>query len=96
MPNAHVGVSLSFIIGHSVFDIHPVRVLQSPGLGEGLEAAVVSLFDIVREAAAWQLSGREMIAQAVAAGSFSGAAGIGATAVIEILVFLAFHVVPHH
>jgi len=37
-------------------------MLQIPGLGEGFEASVVSLLDIVGEAAAGQLPGRQMIA----------------------------------
>jgi len=64
-------------------------------LGEGSEAAVVSLFDLVGEAAAGKLLSRQMIAQTVAAGSFAGAAGIRAVAILEILVFLAFHIQTH-
>ncbi len=70
-------------------------MLQPPGLGEGFEAAVVGLLDLVGEAAAGQLLSCEMIAQTVAAGSFSRAAGIRATAVLEILVFFAFHTQTH-
>jgi len=41
--------------------------LQTPGLGEGAEAAVVSFFYIVREAAAGQLLNRQMIPYTFAA-----------------------------
>jgi hypothetical protein len=37
-------------------------VLQSPGFGEGFEAAVVSFLDVVGETAGGQLLRRQMIA----------------------------------
>jgi hypothetical protein len=61
-------------------------------LGEGLEAAVVGSLDLVGEAAGGKLPGRQMIAQAITAGSFSAAAGIRAVAVLQISLFAAFHI----
>ena len=55
--------------------------LQTPGLGEGFEAAVVGLLDIVGETAAGQLPARQMIAQTLTARSLSATAGICAIAV---------------
>jgi hypothetical protein len=56
-----------------VFYLLPSKL---PRFGEDLEAAVVGFFDIVGEAAAGQLSGRQMIAQTFATHSFSAAARI--------------------
>jgi predicted nucleic acid-binding protein len=64
---------------------------QSPGFGEGLEAAVVGSLDVVREAAGGQLLRGQVIAQALAANPFVVAAGIRAVAVLQVLGLLTFH-----
>jgi hypothetical protein len=69
------------------------RELQIPGFGEGLETAVVSAFDLIGEAAGRQLLRREMIAEAFATHAFLAAARVGTIAVLEVLLFLTFHVV---
>ncbi len=70
---------------------NPQSLRQFPGSGKGLEAAVVSLFRIRREAAAGKLLGGQMITDAFAAHAFVIAPGIGATAVLQVLRLLTFH-----
>ncbi len=53
-----------------------LRLLQSPGLGEGGEAAVVAFLDTIREAAAGQLLARQMIAYTLTARPLPLTAGI--------------------
>jgi hypothetical protein len=69
----------------------PFVFLQFPRLGECLEAAVVSLFDFGREAAAGQLPGRQMISDTFAAHTCFIAARIRAGAILQIFLFPAFH-----
>jgi hypothetical protein len=69
--------------------------LQVPGFGEGIEAAVVGFFDVIRETAGGQLLACQVIAQTVAARSFSRTAGIRAVAIVEVLVFLTVHIQSH-
>jgi hypothetical protein len=65
--------------------------LQRPCLGEGSKAAVIGPFDVVGEAAGRQFSGSQMIAQTFTAHALLAASGIGTVAVLQILLFLAFH-----
>ena len=60
--------------------LHPVG-LQSPGLGEGAEAAVVSFFGTGGEAAAGKLLARQVIAYTLTAHSLSLTAGICTAAI---------------
>ena len=64
---------------------------QIPGFGEGLEATVVGSLDGVRETAGGQLLRGDVIAEALATSTLVVAAGIGTVAVLEVLVFVAFH-----
>ena len=64
--------------------------LQSPGLGEGLEAPVESFFDIIRETAAGQLLDRQMIAYTLTAHSLF-VTGICAVTILQVLLFFTFH-----
>jgi hypothetical protein len=67
-------------------------MLQSPGLGEGVEAAVESFLDLVGETAAGQLLYRQMIAYTLAAHSLFIAARIGAITVFQILLLFTLHI----
>lgn len=66
--------------------------LESPGLGEGGETAVVGLLGVGREAAAGKLPARQVIAYAVAARALSLAPRIRTSADLQILFFLTFHI----
>jgi len=65
--------------------------LQSPGLGEGPETAVVGFLDVVGEAAAGELLHTQMVSYTLTAHAFLVAAGICAVAILQILLFVAFH-----
>jgi hypothetical protein len=65
--------------------------LQPPRLGKGLEAAIIGLLCSGREATAGQLSGGQVIGQTFTAHALSAASLVGATAVLEVLLFLALH-----
>jgi hypothetical protein len=60
-------------------------------LGKAFKGTVVCPFDAVREAAGRQLPHRKMVTDAVAANAFARTRVIGAVAVLEILLFVAFH-----
>ena len=64
---------------------------QFPGSGEGLEAAVVGFLRIGREAAAGKLLRGQVIAETLTADALIVTSGIRATAVLQVLRFLAFH-----
>jgi len=68
------------------------KILQSPGLRERLEAAVVCLLGLGREAAAGKLLARQVIAYAIAARALPLAPRISTTADLQIIFFLAFHI----
>ncbi len=89
----HTGVSIADLgrDGHPRSEIIDPQSGQLPGPGEGLEAAVVGPLDVVGEATGGQLFRGQVIAQAVAAGAFAVAAGVGAIAVLHILRLSTFH-----
>jgi len=64
--------------------------LQSPGLGEGRETAVVGFFNIVRKTASGQLLYSQMRLYTFAAYSLF-ATWICTIAIFKILLFVAFH-----
>jgi hypothetical protein len=72
------------------FDRRP-DLSQVPGFGEGLETAVVGSLGAVREAAGGQFLRGQVVLEALAAEPLVAAAGIGTIAVLEVLVFAAFH-----
>jgi hypothetical protein len=62
------------------------------GFGEFFKRPVVSLLDVVRKAACWQLAHLQVISDALAAHALLRAR-IGAVAVLQVLLFLAIHVI---
>jgi hypothetical protein len=64
---------------------------QPPCLGESLEAAVISSFDIRPKTAARQLLRRQMIAQTLAAQTLSAAARVRTRTNLQVLFFPALH-----
>ncbi len=65
--------------------------LKLPGLGEGLEAAVIRALGLGREAATGQLAGCQVVLQAFAADTLALATAIGARAVLEIRFLSTLH-----
>ena len=65
--------------------------LEIPGLGKGGETAVVGAFDIVGETAGRELFGGQVILQAVTTDSLTAATGVGAVALVQILILFTFH-----
>jgi hypothetical protein len=86
-----VGIKLTALLFLKLQPQEPDSNLQIPSLGEGLEAAVVSLLDVVGETAAGKLPARQVISQTLTAYPFITATGIRAVAIIHILIFITFH-----
>src|SRR3990172_406992 len=72
--------------------MHGCALSESPGLGEGLEAAVVGLLGLGREAAAGKLFARQVVAYAVAARALAAATRIRTRADLQVFFFLTFHI----
>jgi hypothetical protein len=74
-----------------LFNDQSLFLSQPPRLGESPEAAIVSLFHLIREATAGQLLAFQVVLQAFTTNPFAAAAGITAIAKIHIFFFFTFH-----
>ena len=68
-----------------------VALSEAPGLGEGLEAAVVAPLNVVGKTTAGKLLHRQMITDTLTTITLLITAGIRTIALLEVLFFLAFH-----